>query len=110
MLPSVHTALVHDSRKKSGDSADMARIINRLPFNDTGDSSVYTDNYACQVTVSTVQWYRCYPGKPSFARSASNSLMRALTLLQAEHSTWEPNGGSDSLTNSAIGLFAGCCA
>lgn len=52
LYPAVHTVLVQDSRRKSGDGAEMARIIPKLPFNDTGDSSIYTDNYGCQVTVS----------------------------------------------------------
>lgn len=52
IYPAMHTVLVEDNRKKSGDSAGMARVITRLPFNDTGDSSTYTDNYGCQVTVS----------------------------------------------------------
>lgn len=51
-LPAFHTVLVSDSRRRSGENAAMARVIASLPFNDTGDSSGFADNYGCQATVS----------------------------------------------------------
>jgi hypothetical protein len=52
--PSIHTVLVNDIRRRSGDTASMARVITKLPFNDTGDSTAFTDNYGCQATVSGI--------------------------------------------------------
>lgn len=50
--PAIHTVLVDDSRPRSGENAAMARVITKLPFNDTGDSTTFADNYRCQATVS----------------------------------------------------------
>jgi hypothetical protein len=49
--PALHTILVNDLRQRSGDTASMARVIAALPFNDTGDSTAFADNYGCQATV-----------------------------------------------------------
>jgi hypothetical protein len=50
-LPSLQTVLVHDTRRRSGDTAAMARVIARVPFNDSGDTSAFDDNYSCQLSV-----------------------------------------------------------
>jgi hypothetical protein len=50
--PAIHTVLVADSRPRSGENAAMARVIAKLPFNDTTDSTTFADNYRCQATVS----------------------------------------------------------
>lgn len=49
--PALHTVLVHDTRPRSGDTLAMARVIKALPFTDTGDTSAYSDDYGCQITV-----------------------------------------------------------
>lgn len=51
-FPAIHTVLVSDSRRRSGDTAAMARVISHLPFKDAGDTSSFTDNYGCQPMVS----------------------------------------------------------
>lgn len=50
-FPAIHTVLVLDSRKRSGEHAAMARVIQKLPFTISGDTSGFADNYRCQATV-----------------------------------------------------------
>lgn len=67
--PALHTILVNDLRQRSGDTASMARVIAALPFNDTGDSTAFADNYGCQATVRRVCQHNGLPGLPLHAVS-----------------------------------------
>lgn len=55
MFPATHTVLVQDNRTRSGDSAAVPRVISQLPFDDTGDSSSFNDDYGCLATVCMQQ-------------------------------------------------------
>lgn len=50
MFPATHTVFVQDNRTRSGDSAAVPRVISQLPFDDTGDSSSFNDDYGCLAT------------------------------------------------------------